>query len=84
MPAGAASQPTDRYGLPLSTTPAARDAYVAAVDCILTANLGAEEHLGRALAADPRFALGQIALARALLLTAKVPLAREHAARARE
>ena len=84
MPAGAASQPADRYGLPLSTTPAARDAYVAAVDCILTANTGAEEHLGRALAADPRFALGQIALARALLLTAKVPQAREHAARARE
>jgi tetratricopeptide (TPR) repeat protein len=74
---------TDRYGLPLSTSAAARDAYVAGVDCILTASVGAEEHLGRALAADPGFALAQAALARALLLGAKVPLAREHAARAR-
>lgn len=74
----------DRYGLPLSTSAAARDAYVAGVDCILTANVGAEEHLGRALAADPKFVLAQAALARALLLSAKVPLAREHAARARE
>ena len=76
--------PADRYGLPLSCSAAARDAYVAGVDCILSANTGAEEYLGRALAADPAFALGQIALARALLLAAKVPQAREHAARARE
>jgi len=76
--------PADRYGLPLSTTAAARDAYVAGVDCILSANTGAEEHLGRALAADSAFALAQIALARALLLAARVPQAREHAARARE
>lgn len=76
--------PADRYGLPLSTTAAARDDYVAGVDCILSANAGAEEHLGRALAADSAFALAQIALARALLLAARVPQAREHAARARE
>jgi len=76
--------PADRYGLPLSTTAAARDDYVAGVDCILSANAGAEEHLGRALAADPAFALAQIALARALLLAARVPQARAHAARARE
>ena len=74
----------DRFGLPLTASAAARDAYVAGVDCILTASVGAEEHLGRALAADARFALAQVALARALLLGAKVPLAREHAARARE
>jgi len=76
--------PVDRYGLPISSGAAARDEYVAGVDCILSANAGAEEHLGRALAADPNFALAQIALARALLLAAKVPQAREHAARARE
>lgn len=74
----------DRYGLPISSSAAARDAYVAGVDCILSANTGAEEHLGRALAVDPGFALAQIALARALFLSAKVPQAREHAARARE
>ena len=84
MPGGNAAQSADRYGLPLSTTAAARDAYVAGVDGVLTASAGVEEHLGRALAADPGFALAQIALARALLLTAKVPLAREHAARARQ
>jgi tetratricopeptide (TPR) repeat protein len=74
----------DRFGLTLTASAAARDAYVAGVDCILTANVGAEEHLGRALAADPKFALAQAALARALLISAKVPAAREHAARARE
>jgi tetratricopeptide (TPR) repeat protein len=74
----------DRFGLPLTASAEARDAYVAGVDCILTANSGAEEHLARALAADPHFALAQVALARALLLGAKVPQAREHAARARE
>ena len=76
--------PADRYGLPLSCSAAARDAYVAGVDCILSANTGAEEHLGRALAADPGFALAQIALARALFLAVRVPQAREHAKRARE
>ena len=50
----------DRFGLPLSTSAEARDAYVAGVDCVLTASAGAEEHLGRALAADPR-ALAQSA-----------------------
>jgi len=84
MPAAASTQVADRYGLPLSTNAAARDAYVAGVDCILTANAGTEEHLGRALAADAGFALAQIALARAMLLSARVPQAREHAARARE
>jgi tetratricopeptide (TPR) repeat protein len=76
-------QVVDRYGLPVSASAAARDEYVAGVDCILSANTGAEEHLGRALAADPGFALAQIALARALFLAARVPQAREHAARAR-
>jgi tetratricopeptide (TPR) repeat protein len=76
--------PADRYGLALSCSAAARDEYIAGVDCMLSANTDAEEHLGRALAADPGFALAQIALARALFLAARVPQAREHAARARE
>ena len=64
---------TDRYDLELTGSVAARDAYVAGVDCVLSANVGAEEHFARALAADPEFALAQIALARVLLLAAKVP-----------
>lgn len=74
----------DRYGEQISTTTTAREAYVAGVDCVLSAYPGAEEHLGRALAADPGFALAQIALARAHFLAARVEQAREHAARARE
>jgi tetratricopeptide (TPR) repeat protein len=74
----------DRYGLPVSSSAAACDAYVAGVDCVLSANPGAEENLGRALAADPDFALAQIALARAHFVAARVAQAREHAARARQ
>jgi hypothetical protein len=76
---------TDRYALPISTTSeAARDAYVVGADCILSATAGWREHLGRALEADPSFALAQIALARGLLLDAEAKPAREAAARARE
>ncbi|HSD41603.1 MAG TPA: tetratricopeptide repeat protein [Burkholderiales bacterium] len=74
----------DRYELPLSTSsPAARDAYVAGADCILSATAGYREHLGRAIEADPAFALPHIALARGLFLDADVKPAREAAARAR-
>lgn len=75
----------DRYGLALSTvSAAARDAYVAGVDSILAATAGAERHLGRAIEADPGFALAHAALARALFIVQKVPEARAAAARARE
>jgi tetratricopeptide (TPR) repeat protein len=75
----------DRYGLSLSTaSQAARDAYVEGADCILSAAVGPEAHLERALAADPDFALAHIALARAKFLGAQVPQARTAAARARE
>lgn len=75
----------DRYGLPLSTSsPAARDAYVAGIDCLLAAVAGWREHLGRAVEADPAFALPHAALARGLFLDADVKPAREAAARARE
>ncbi len=75
----------DRYGLELSTaSAAARDAYVAGVDGLLAATAGTERHLERALEADPEFALGHIALGRALLLVANVPAARKASAQARD
>src|SRR6202008_4598638 len=75
----------DRYGLPLSTSSAAaRDAYVAGVDCVLSAAHGDLAHLGRAVEADPDFAVAHVALARARYLMADVPGARQSAARARE
>jgi tetratricopeptide (TPR) repeat protein len=76
---------TDRYGLALSTaSEPARDAYVAAADCLLSATAGWREHLGRAIEADPAFALAHAALARGCFLDADVKAAREAAARARE
>jgi len=62
---------------------AARDAYVAGVDCILAATTGAERHLGRAIEADPGLALAHAALARAHFVVANVPEARAAASRAR-
>src|SRR5216683_645492 len=48
---------TDRFGLPLTTGSAEAAArYIAAVDLLLSANLGAEEQLELAVAADPDFA----------------------------
>lgn len=76
---------TDRYGLPLTTSSeAARDAYVAGADCLLSAAHGDAAHLARAVEADPNFALAHIALARARFLMADVAGARQSAARARE
>src|SRR5262245_47407569 len=47
---------TDRYGLPLTTSSeAARDAYVAGADCLLSAAHGDAAHLERAIEADPDF-----------------------------
>jgi hypothetical protein len=52
----------DRYGLPLSSRPSrAVEAYVAAVDAILSGNVGADEAVDRALSADPDFALAHAA-----------------------
>ena len=53
-------------------------------DCVLSAVSGGQAHLGRALDADPNFALAHIALARTKFLVAQVPQARTVAARARE
>ena len=77
--------PADRYGLSLSTSsPAARDAYVEGADCVLSAVAGPAAHFGRALEADPDFALAHAGLARTLFLAAQVPQARTAAAKARE
>ena len=74
----------DRYGLPLSTTStAARDAYVAGVDSVLSGVAGYRELLAQAIAFDPSFALAHVALARGLFLDADVAAARESASRAR-
>jgi len=75
----------DRYGLQLSTASAeARDAYVGGCDGVLSANHGAEEYLARCVSADPAFAVGHAALARAYFVVANVAEARKEAARARE
>jgi pimeloyl-ACP methyl ester carboxylesterase len=68
----------DRYGLELSTTSvAARDAYVEGCDLILSGNPGAEAAFARAIAADPRFALAHVAMARGYQTRGEMPAARE-------
>jgi tetratricopeptide (TPR) repeat protein len=76
---------TDRYGQPISTSSeAARDAYVAGTDCLLSAAHGDSAHLMRTVEADPDFAVAHAALARARFLMADVAGARQSASRARE
>ena len=73
----------DHFDLPVTcASSTAVEDYVAAVDLLLSAWPGAEARLDRALAADPDFALAHIARARLLQLRAKVPDAKEAAARA--
>ena len=56
----------DRYGNDLSTTStAARDAYLAGVDSLMSATPGMDAHFQKAVEADDGFALGHISLARA-------------------
>jgi hypothetical protein len=74
----------DRFGLPLTTASAAAvDDYIAAVDLMLSSNVGAEARLDRALAADPEFALAHIAKARVCQVQARIPQAKAAAAEAR-
>lgn len=64
---------TDRYGLPLTTTSdAARAAYVAGCDLLLTLYPGAGGEFDKAIAADPGFALAHAARARLLQLGGKL------------
>src|SRR2546429_9587912 len=74
----------DRGGLRLSTTPerAAED-YRRGVDAFLSASAGVEDAFESALAADPDFALGHAARARALQARGAVPAAKEAIGRAR-
>lgn len=75
----------DRYGLPLSTaSQAARDAYVAGVDSVISGVAGYRGHLATAIDNAPDFALAHIALARGMFLDADVAPARTLAAKARE
>jgi len=77
--------PKDLWDLPLSTeSPGAAEQYVLAVEKLLSANAGAEEALGRAIAADPGFALAHAARARVLQLRGALTEARAAAARAVE
>jgi hypothetical protein len=74
----------DRFGLPLTTeSPRAAEAYGRAVDLMLSANAGAEPLLNDALAADPEFALAHIARARLCQVQARIPEAKDAAAKAR-
>jgi tetratricopeptide (TPR) repeat protein len=74
---------TDRFDLPVTSASVAAVAnYVAAVDLLLSANIGADMLLDRAIAADPDFALAYIARARLLQLQARIGEAREAATQA--
>ena len=62
----------DRYGNELTTSSqAARDAYIEGVDCVLSANHGAEDAFKRAIEADASFALAHAGLARSYQLVAR-------------
>lgn len=62
----------DRFGLPLSTNSAAAvEAYVAALDLLLSANLGADALLDEAIGLDGEFALAHVARARLKQMTAQ-------------
>ena len=73
----------DRYGLAITTrSDVARDAYVEAIDAVLSANGDAAGALDRALEADPQFALAHSAYARVHQLSGRMPQARTSAERA--
>ncbi len=76
--------PRDRYGLDLTTTAAAAEAYVDAVDRLLAAREGALEGFDRALALDPAFALAHVGRSRALLVAGRGAEGRAAAAAAVE
>jgi hypothetical protein len=74
----------DRYGLTLSTTSSeAAQAYRDGIDLLLSAWTGAAEAFDRAIAADPEFALAQIARARIHTFYQQGDVARKKAALAR-
>ncbi|MFN9776176.1 MAG: tetratricopeptide repeat protein, partial [Burkholderiales bacterium] len=75
----------DAHGLPLSTRSVdSRDAYVEALELLLSLRTGVEAALDRALRADPGFALAHAARGRWLQLRGDGAAAREAFARAVE
>src|SRR5260370_4159682 len=74
----------DRYGLTLSTTSSEAAQAYRDIDLLLSAWTGAAEAFDRAIAADPEFALAQIARARIHTFYQQGDVARKKAALARE
>lgn len=75
----------DRYGHALSTTSTqVRDAYVDAVDVLLSANAGAVDAFDRVIALDPGFALAHAGRGRALQVLGRAAEARASLAAAQE
>lgn len=75
----------DSYGNPVSTnSEAARDHFDRGVGLFLSGNYGASLAFDAAAQADPGFALAHATLARALMMEARMPQAREALARAQE
>ena len=67
----------DRYGMELSTgSSVARDAYVHAVDAVLSATGDAEALVQTSIQADPEFALSYAVLARIQQLSGRMPEAK--------
>ncbi|MEP6066376.1 MAG: tetratricopeptide repeat protein [Paracoccaceae bacterium] len=75
---------TDSYGNSITTTDqTARDAYDRGVHLFLGANFGAVEAFNECVKADPGFALGHAALARASMMAGDMPAAQASIAEAR-
>ena len=76
--------PNDSWGLPLSTSDEAAEAYRDGVDRMLSYRLGVEEALGRAIESDPDFALAHAQLGLFHLFRGEGPRAAALANRAHE
>lgn len=75
----------DRYGYELSTSSQqARDCYVEGIDLMLSAEGGVEDAMGRAIAADPNFALAHLAISRQHQFFGRIPEAKAASAKAAE
>lgn len=73
----------DRYDNPISTgSQSARDHYDQGLHLFLSSNFGAEEAFGNAVEADPDFALGHAAHARASMMGGNMAEAKQSIARA--
>ena len=74
----------DRYDNTLSTSSdAARDHYIAALDLLLAGDAGIADRFQKAVDADPDFVLAHVGLARGLQYEGDVPAAKDAMAAAR-